>query len=197
MAHPHVSPSIIADVAPLPITVAARHQLPVIVSRPSTAGKRQPKSSVPIGVNEPSLGSVREESQSGVTGSTSIGIESQRYSVADVAEPRPMSIDAGQPRSRGVVRPSPTHVRPTPTSTSAGSMPAHHVVYPPNVGAHVMSRPTLADDKSTIYIGIHRSVCRGMYRFAGADVCRNTDCTVVIVAGSLPYVAAFVTVECA
>ena len=168
MAHPHVSPSIIADVAPLPITVAARHQLPVIVSRPSTAGKRQPKSSVPIGVNEPSLGSVREESQSGVTGSTSIGIESQSYSVADVAEPRPMSIDAGQPRSRGVVRPSPTHVRPTPTSTSAGSMPAHHVVYPPNVGAHVMSRPTLADDESTMrqptsaYTGQYAAVCTGL-----------------------------------
>jgi len=168
MAHPHVSPSIIADVAPLPITVAARHQLPVIVSRPSTAGKRQPKSSVPIGVNEPSLGSVREESQSGVTGSTSIGIESQPYSVADVAEPRPMSIDAGQPRSRGVVRPSPTHVRPTPTSTSAGSMPAHHVVYPPNVGAHVMSRPTLADDESTMrqptsaYTGQYAAVCTGL-----------------------------------
>jgi len=31
-----------------------------------------------------------------------------------------------------------------------------------------------------------------MYRFAGADVCRNIDCTVVIVVGSLPYVAAVV-----
>jgi len=76
-AHSYVSPPIIADVAPSSITVAARHQLPAIVSRPSTASKRQPKSSVPIGINEPSIGSVRKESQSGVTGSKSIGIESQ------------------------------------------------------------------------------------------------------------------------
>ena len=66
-AHPHVSPSIIADVAPLPITVAARHQLPAIVSRPSTVdvrkpmssmGRRQLKSSVSIGMNEPSVRAV-------------------------------------------------------------------------------------------------------------------------------------------
>jgi len=125
-AHPHVSPSIIADVAPLFITVAARHQLPAIVSRPSTAGKRQPKSSVPIGINEPLLGSVRKESQSRVTGSKSIGIESQPYSVADVAKPRPTSIDVGHLLSKGVARPSSVHARPTPTQTptsvSAGLM---------------------------------------------------------------------------
>jgi len=40
-AHPHVSPSIIADVAPLPITVAAQHQLPVDVRKPmSSVGRR-------------------------------------------------------------------------------------------------------------------------------------------------------------
>jgi len=110
------------------------------VSRPSTAGRRQSKSSVPIGINEPTLGSMRDESQSGVTGSTSVDIVSQPYSVTDIAEPRPTSIDVGQPLSKGVLRPSPTHVRPTPMSTSAGLMPAHYVVYQSSVGAHVMSR---------------------------------------------------------
>jgi len=47
-------------------------------------------------------------------------------------------------------------------------MPAHHVVYPPNVGAHVMSRPTLADDESTMrqptsaYTGQYAAVCTGL-----------------------------------
>jgi len=112
-----MSPSIIADVAPSSITAAARHQLPAIVSRPSTAGKRQSKSSVPIGINEPSFGSVRGESQSGVTGSTSMGVESQLYLVADVAEPRPTSIDVGHPPSEGIARPPSVHARPTPTQT--------------------------------------------------------------------------------
>ena len=76
-AHPHVSPSIITDVAPLPITVAARHQLLVIVSRPSTVdvrkpissvGRRQSKSLVSTGMNEPTLGSMRDQSQTGVIG---------------------------------------------------------------------------------------------------------------------------------
>jgi len=31
-----------------------------------------------------------------------------------------------------------------------------------------------------------------MYRVAGADVCRNIDCTVVLVVGPLLYVAAVV-----
>jgi len=143
-AHPHVSPSIIADVASLPSTVAARHQLPVIVSRPSTVdvrkpmssvGSRQSKSSVSIGMNEPALGSMRDQSQSVVTG---------------FAEPRPTSIDVGQRLSEGVARPSPMHARPTPTHTptsmSAGLMSAAHAVCPSSVGAHVMSRPTWADD---------------------------------------------------
>jgi len=158
MAHPHASSSTITDIfelASLFITVAARHQLPAIVSRPSAAGGRQPKSLVPIGINEPSLGSVREESQSGVTGSTSIGIESQPYSVADVAEPRPTSIDAGQPLSRGVVRPSPTHVRPTPTSTSAGPMPTH-IVYSSGVDEPAVRQPTSA------YTGQYAAVCTGL-----------------------------------
>jgi len=66
MAHPHASSSTITDVlelASLPITVAARHQPPAIVSRPSTAGRRQSKSSVSIGINEPTLGSICDESQ--------------------------------------------------------------------------------------------------------------------------------------
>jgi len=171
MAHPHASSSTITDIfelASLPSTVAARHQLPAIVSRPSTAGRRQSKSSVPTDINEPSLGSMREESQSGVTGSTSIGVVSQPYSVADIAEPRPTSINVGQLLSRGVVRSSPTHVRPTPTHTSmsAGPMPAH-VVYPPSVGVHV-PRPTLADDESAMrqptsaYTGQYAAVCTGL-----------------------------------
>ena len=49
---------------------------------PSPMFRRQSKSSVPIGMNEHVLGSVREESQLGVTG--------------------PTSIDAGQSLSRGV-----------------------------------------------------------------------------------------------
>jgi len=87
-------------------------------------------------MNKPTLGSVRGKSQSVVTG---------------FAEPRPTSIDVGHPLSKGVVRPSLTHARPTPTPTSmsAGPMPAAHVVYPSSVGAHV-SRPTLANDKSAM-----------------------------------------------
>jgi len=146
-AHPHVSPSIIADVAPLPITVAARQQLPVIVSRPSTVdvrkpmssvGRRQSKSLVSTSMNEPTLGSMRDQSQTGVIG---------------FAEPRPTSIDVGHPLSEGVARPSPMHARPTPTHTptsmSAGLMSAAHAVCPSSVDAHV-SRPTLADDESAI-----------------------------------------------
>jgi len=196
-AHSYVSPLIIADVAPSSITVAARHQLPAIVSRPSTAGKRQPKSSVPIGINEPSFGSVREESQSGVTGSKSIGIESQPYSVADVAEPRPTSIDVGHPLSEGVARPSPVHARPTPTQTptsmSAGLISAAHAVCPSSVDAHV-SRPTLADDEpamrqpTSAYTGQYTAVCTGLQVQTSAE----TDCTVIIVVGPLPYVAAVV-----
>jgi len=83
-AHSYVSPWIIADVAPLSI-----------VSRSSTAGKRQSKSSVPIGINEPSFGSVRGKSQSGVT-------ENQPYLVADVAEPRSTSVVTGHPLSEGI-----------------------------------------------------------------------------------------------
>ena len=96
-AHSYVSPSNIADVAPSSITVAARHQLPTIVSRPSTAGKRQSKSSVPIGIDEPSVGSVRGKSQSGMAGFKSIGIESRC-----VAEPRPTSVVTGHPLSKGL-----------------------------------------------------------------------------------------------
>jgi len=192
-----MSPLIIADVAPSSITVAARHQLPAIVSRPSTAGKRQPKSSVPIGINKPSFGSVREESQSGVTGSKSIGIESQPYSVADVAEPRPTSIDVGHPLSEGVARPSPVHARPTPTQTptsmSAGLISAAHAVCPSSVDAHV-SRPTLADDEpamrqpTSAYTGQYTAVCTGLQVQTSAE----TDCSVIIVVGPLPYVAAVV-----
>ena len=91
-------------------------------------------------MNEPTFGSMRDESRSVVTGFTSVG----------TAEPRPTSIDAGHPLFKGVdvVRPSPEHVRPTPTSMSAGPMPAH-VVYPSSVGTHV-PRPTLADDESAM-----------------------------------------------
>jgi len=171
VVQPHASPSISTDVpelASMPITVGARHQLPAIVSRPSTVdvckpmssvGKRQSKSSVPIGMNEPTLGSVRGESRSVVTGFMSVG----------TAEPRPTSIDVGHPLSKGVVRPSPTHARPTPTHTcmSAGPMPAAHAVYPSSVGAHV-PRPTLADDESTMrqptsaYTGQYAAVCSGL-----------------------------------
>ena len=64
----------------------------------------------------------------------------------------PTSIDVGHPLSKGVVRPSPTHFRPTPTPTSmsAGLMSAAHVVDPSSVGAHV-PRPTLADDESAMF----------------------------------------------
>ena len=109
---------------------------------------------VDIGINEPTLGSRRDESQLGVIGFT---------------EPRPTSIDVGHPLFRGVdvVRPSPAHVRPTPTSMSAGPMPAH-VVYPSSVGTHVVSRPTLADDESAMrqptsaYTGQYATVCTGL-----------------------------------
>jgi len=66
------------DVAPPSTIVAARHQLPATVPM----SRRQSKSSVPIGVNEPVLGSVREESPLRVTG--------------------PTSIDAGQSLSKGI-----------------------------------------------------------------------------------------------
>jgi len=170
-AHSYVSPSIIADVAPSSITVAARHQLPAIVSRPSTAGKRQPKSSVPIGIKEPSFGSVREESQSRVTGSKSVGIESQLYLVANVAEPRPTSVVTRHLLSEGVARPPPVHAKPTPTQTptsmSAGLMSAAHAVCPSSVDAHV-SRPMLADDEPAMrqptpaYTGQYAAVCTGL-----------------------------------
>jgi len=111
VAYSQVPPSSSVDVAPSPIIVAARHQLPATVPM----FRRQSKSSVPIGMNEPVLGSVREESQLGVTG--------------------PTSIDAGQPLSKNIdiVRPTPTHVAPTydtPThaSMSTGLMSATHAV---------------------------------------------------------------------
>ena len=120
----------------------------------SSVGRRQSKSSAPIGMNEPTLGSVRGESQSVVTG---------------FAEPRPTSIDVGHSLSKGVdiARPPPVHVRLTPTSMSAGPMPAAHAVYPSSVGAHV-SRPTLADDESAVrqptsaYTGQYAAVCTGL-----------------------------------
>jgi len=167
-AHSYVSPSIIADVAPSSITVAARHQLPAIVSRPSAAGRRQSKSSVPIGINEPSFGSVREKSQSGVTGSELICIESQPYLVADVAEPRPTSVVTGHPLSEGIARPSPVHARRTPTSMSADLMSAAHAVCPSSADTHVMSRPTLADNEpamrqpTSAYTGPYAAVCTGL-----------------------------------
>jgi len=124
-------------------------------------------------------------------------------SLAAEVQPHVAHSEAGHVLSKGidVARPTPAHVAPThdtPThmSTSAGLMSAAHAVCPSSMGAHVMSRPTLADDES-VYIGVHRSVRRGVYRFTSADVCRNVDCTVTIVVGPLPYVAAFVTVECA
>ena len=96
-----MSPSIIAEVAPSSI-----------VYRPSTAGQRQVKSSVPIGIEEPSFGSVRGESRSGMAEYESMGAESRR-----VAEPRLMSVATRHPLSEGIVRPSPVHARPTPTQT--------------------------------------------------------------------------------
>ena len=102
VAHPQVPPPSSVDVAPPSIVVAARHQLPATVPM----SRRQSKSSVPIGMNEPVLGSVREESPLRVTG--------------------PTSIDAGQPLSRGIdiVRPTPVHVTPT----HASMMSATHAV---------------------------------------------------------------------
>ena len=102
-------------------------------------------------MNEPVLGSVREESQLGVTG--------------------PTSIDAGQPLSKGIdiVRPTPAHVAPTydtPThaSMSTGLMSATHAVCLSSEGAHVTSRPTLADDESAScqYTGQYAAVCTGL-----------------------------------
>ena len=91
IAYSQVPPSSSVDVAPPPIIIAARHKLPATVPM----SRRQSKSSVPIGMNEPVLGSVREESQLGVTGFT--------------------SIDAGQSLSKGIdaARPTPAHVAPT------------------------------------------------------------------------------------
>ena len=133
-AHSYVSPSIIADVAPSSI-----------VYRPSAAGQRQVKSSVPTGIDEPSFGSVRGKSQSGMAEFESIGIETCR-----VAEPRPTLVATGHPLSEGVVRPSPVHARPTPTQTptsmSAGLMSTTHAVCLSGVDAYV-TRPTLADDE--------------------------------------------------
>ena len=65
--HSYVSPSNIVDVAPSSI-----------VYRPSTAGQRQAKSSVPIGIDE------RGKSQSGMAEFESTGVKSRR-----VAEPSP------------------------------------------------------------------------------------------------------------
>ena len=133
VAHPQVPPSIIAEVAPSSF-----------VYRPSTAGQRQVKSSVPIGIDEPSLGSVREKSQSGMA-----GVESHR-----AAERRPTSVATGHPLSEGVIRPSPVHARPMPTqapmSMSADRMSAAHTVYPSGIDAYV-ARPTLADDEPVSY----------------------------------------------
>jgi len=111
-------------------------------------------SDVDIGMNEPTLGSVRGESQSVITG---------------IAEFRPTSIDVGHPLSECVARPSPTHARPmhTPTSMSAGLMSATHAACPPSVGAHV-ARPTLADDElalrqpTSAYTGQYAAVCSGL-----------------------------------
>ena len=102
VVYSQVPPSSSVDVAPSPIIVAARHQLPVTVPM----SRRQSKSSVPIGTNEPVLGSVREESQLGVTG--------------------PTSMDAGQSLSKGidVVRPTPAHVAPTYDTPMHASMSA-------------------------------------------------------------------------
>ena len=53
-------------------------------------------------------------------------------------------------------------------STSAGLMPAHYVVYPSSVGAHVVSRPTLADDElamrqpTSAHTGQYATVCSGI-----------------------------------
>ena len=149
-AHSYVSPSIIAEVAPSSI-----------VYRPSTAGQRQVKSSVPAGIDEPSFGLEREKSQSGMA-----GFESHR-----VVEPRPTSIATGHPLSEGVVRPSPVHARPTPTQTptsmSTGLMPAAHTVYPSGVDVYA-ARPTLADDEPAMrqytpaYTGQYAAVCTGL-----------------------------------
>ena len=149
-AHSYMSPSNIADVASSSI-----------VYRPSTVGQRQVKSSVSMGIDEPSFGSVSEKSQSGMT-----GFESHR-----VAEPRPTSVATGHPLSEGVVRPSPVHARPTPTQTptsmSAGLMSATRTVCPSSVDAYV-ARPTLADDEPAMrqytpaYTGQYAAVCTGL-----------------------------------
>ena len=95
-AHSYMSPSNIADVASSSI-----------VYRPSTVGQRQVKSSVSMGIDEPSFGSVRGKSQSGMA----------EFETRRVAEPRPTSVATGHPLSEGIVRPSPVHARPTPTQT--------------------------------------------------------------------------------
>ena len=139
--------------------------------------RRQSKSSVPIGTNEPVLGSVREESQLGVTG--------------------PTSIVAGQPLSKGidVAHVAPTYDTPTHASMSTGLMSATHAVCLSSEGAHVTSRPTLADDElaSHQYTGQYAAVCTGLQVQTSAE----TLTAVTIIVGPLPYVAAFVTVKCA
>jgi len=103
-----------------------------------------------------------------------------------------------------VARPTPAHVTPThdtPThaSMSAGLMSAAHAVCPSSVGAHVMSRPTFADDESAMrqstsaYTGQYAAVCTGLQVQTSAEtLMRNIDCTVVIVVGPLPYIATVV-----
>ena len=89
-------------------------------------------------MNEPVLGSVREETPLGVTGFT--------------------SIDAGQPLSKGidVVRPTPAHAAPTyDTPTHASMMSATHAVCLSSVGR---------DDElaSRQYTGQYATVCTGL-----------------------------------
>ena len=63
---------------------------------------------------------------------------------------------------------TPTHDTPTHASMSADLMSAAHTVCPSSVGAHVMSRPTLADDESasrqstSAYTGQYAAVSTGL-----------------------------------
>ena len=63
VAHPQVPPSSPVEVAPSSTIVAARHQLPATMPM----SRRQSKSSVPIGINEPVLGSMRAVSYTHLT----------------------------------------------------------------------------------------------------------------------------------